>query len=161
VGISIVHQPEDLLPALKNCFAVCKTALAETFVTGIEITVSVLGNNQPEALPIIEIVVNGSEFYDYQAKYSDGGSTHVIPARISEAASEAAARAALVAHRSLGCSGVSRTDMIVDKNDLPWVIETNTIPGMTPTSLLPDAASAAGISPAELYDKLLFWALEK
>jgi D-alanine-D-alanine ligase len=161
VGISIVRERGDLATALENCFGVCRTALAETFVSGTEITVSVIGTSPAQVLPIIEIVVNVGEFYDFQAKYASGGSTHVIPARISKAASAAAAAAALRAHEILGCHAVSRTDMIVTAADEVWLIETNTIPGMTPTSLLPDSARAAGIGAAELYDKLMFWALEK
>ncbi|MDR2108437.1 MAG: ATP-grasp domain-containing protein [Coriobacteriales bacterium] len=161
VGITIVRRRDELAAALSDCFGVCDLALAEAFVAGTEITISVIGHDELLALPIIEIISNAGEFYDYQSKYAEGGSTHIIPARISPAAAAAAREAALVAHRMLDCSGVSRTDMIVDEDDVIWLIETNTIPGMTPTSLLPEAARAAGIEPAELYDRLLFWALER
>ena len=161
VGIAIARSDEELEKALASCFAVCTTALAETFVEGTEITVSVIGYETLTPLPIIEIIANAGEFYDYQSKYAKGGSTHIIPARISDAAAQAAQSAAIAAHQILGCSGVSRTDMFVDKSDAVWLIETNTIPGMTPTSLLPEAARAAGIEPAELYDRLLFWAREE
>jgi D-alanine-D-alanine ligase len=161
LGISIVREAAQLAGALASCFGVCDTALAEAFVAGTEITVSVIGASPDAllALPIIEIVANVGEFYDYESKYLQGGSTHIIPARISATAATAAREAALCAHRLLGCSGVSRSDLFVDKDDRVWLIETNTIPGMTPTSLLPEAARAAGIELADLYDRLLFWAL--
>jgi hypothetical protein len=161
VGISLVRDAAELTRALAQCFAVCDTALAETLIEGTEVTASVIGLDELSVLPIIEIIANAGEFYDYESKYTEGGSTHIIPARVSERAAAAVREAALCAHRVLGASGVSRTDMFVDKNDAVWLIETNTIPGMTPTSLLPDAARAAGIEVAELYDRLMFWAIER
>jgi D-alanine-D-alanine ligase-like ATP-grasp enzyme len=161
IGITIVRYEEELEQALSSSFAVSELAMAEAFVTGTEITVSVIGRNELQALPAIEIIANAGEFYDYQSKYTQGGSTHIIPARLDAATAAAAGQAALEAHKILGCSGVSRTDMIVDKTGSIWLIETNTIPGMTPTSLLPEAARAAGIEAAQLYDSLLMWALEE
>ena len=158
-GVSIVHTPDELGPAIKHAFEVDDTILVERFVEGTEITVAVLGNNNPEALPIIEIVPH-AEFYDFEAKYETGGADHIIPARISEAAYKSAERIAINAHNALGCRGMSRSDMIVDQFDTVWILETNTIPGMTKTSLLPDSASKAGISFPELCTKLIELAQE-
>lgn len=160
LGVTIVHNPDELEPAIVEAFKVDDTVLVERFVEGTEITVGVLGNDDPEALPIIEIIPH-AEFYDFTAKYATGGADHILPARISERATQAAQRIAVSAHKALGCRGFSRTDMIVDQFDTCWVLETNTIPGMTPTSLFPDAAKFAGISFTDLCTKLVELALEE
>jgi D-alanine-D-alanine ligase len=159
LGISIVRKDSELLHALDLAFALSDVCMAERFVEGVEVTVPVLGNLKAEALPVVEIVPK-NDFYDYESKYTEGGSQHIIPARISEEATRACKDAALAAHLVLGCSGMSRTDLIVDADDQPWVIETNTIPGMTATSLVPDAARAYGIEPGALYRLLIELALE-
>ncbi len=160
VGITIVKDKESLPAALANAFASGSDILAEKFVNGVEITVSVLGPDELVALPAIEIVPK-NEFYDYESKYTEEGSEHIIPARISDVALAEANRVALLAHEALGCFGVSRTDMIVAEDDTVWAIETNTIPGMTSTSLLPDAAQRIGISNQELYELFIVWAIER
>jgi len=149
VGVSIVHAPEELPEALTLAASYGGKVLVETFIKGTEIMASVLGNEDPHGLPTIEVVSRG-EFYDYDSKYSPGGSEHIIPARIGDAANEACQRLAEEAHKALGCWGYSRTDMMVDESGAPWIIETNTLPGMTKTSLFPDAARAVGIDFAEL-----------
>jgi D-alanine-D-alanine ligase len=158
IGCSIVREPSNLGAAVEEAFTYDDTVLVEDFIAGVEITAGVLGNDRPEALPLIEIDARGG-FYDYEAKYAPGGSSHVIPARISETASQRAREYALACHTLLGCRGMSRTDMMV-VGDQPYVLEINTIPGMTPTSLLPDAAKAAGIGFSELLDRLIGYALE-
>jgi D-alanine-D-alanine ligase len=147
--------------ALSEGFAVGDLLLVEEFVEGVEVTVPVIGNNGGElfALPVIEIIPK-NEFYDYESKYAEGGSQHIIPARISEQETALCQQAAIEAHEVLGCRGVSRTDMIVDGDGIPWLIETNTIPGMTRTSLVPEDAKNAGLSAGELYRLLLHYALE-
>ena len=159
MGISIVREPQQLPQALATAFALGANVLIERYVAGTEITVPVLGLSDPHALPTIEIVPK-SEFYDYASKYDEGGSRHIVPARISPGATIAANNAALLAHAALGCSGISRTDMIVSGDDRVWVIETNTIPGMTATSLIPDSAAHICIGNLELYEMLIQWALE-
>ncbi|MDR2493180.1 MAG: D-alanine--D-alanine ligase [Coriobacteriales bacterium] len=159
VGISIVHTKDELPDALANGFAYSDELLGEAYVAGTEVTVPVIGNDEPEALPVIEIVP-GHEFYDYESKYRAGGSQHIIPARLDEKTIKECEKIAIQAHVVIGCRGISRTDLIVDPQGVPWVIETNTVPGMTATSLVPDAARAAGISTTELYDRLVAWALE-
>ena len=141
-GISIVRTDDELEPALRQAFSYGSEVLVEQFVEGVEISVPVLGH-PPQALPAVEIVPK-SGFYDFEMKYTPGATQEFCPARISPAAADRAARYALQAHRALCCHGVSRTDMIV-LDDEPIVLETNTLPGMTETSLLPLSASVAGI----------------
>ena len=160
LGVSIVHDSSELEQALAKGFAVSELLMIEQFVKGTELTVAVLGNDETQALPPIEIVpIN--EFYDFESKYAEGGSEHICPARISEEELAACQDAAVRAHLALGCRGVSRTDMILDSEGTPWVIETNTIPGMTSTSLLPHAADAVGIGLGELYCKLIGFAFDQ
>jgi D-alanine-D-alanine ligase len=161
LGVSIPRTGEQLIQALDEGFKVASTLLVEGFVEGVEVTVPVLGNRPEElfALPIIEIVPK-NEFYDYESKYAEGGSVHIIPARITQAEAKACQKAAIVAHEALGCAGISRTDIIVTQDSTPWLIETNTIPGMTQTSLVPEDAKHAGLSVGELYRLLIHYALE-
>jgi D-alanine-D-alanine ligase len=159
IGCTIVRDAADLAPAVREAFRHDATVLVEQFLTGIEITAGLLGNEDPEVLPLIEIVAHGG-VYDYHAKYAPGASTHIIPARISDTAADRAREYACRCHQALGCRGMSRVDMIVVGDD-PYVLEVNTIPGMTPTSLLPDAARAAGIPFAELLDRLIALALRR
>ena len=160
LGIYMTDTPESVQEALAKVHEIDDQALVETFIEGTELTVAVLGNENPQALPIIEIVPRG-EFYDFDSKYAPGGSQHIIPARISDDYTALVQDLAVKAHKALGCSGVSRTDVILDTvNGQAWVLETNTIPGMTATSLLPDAARAAGISFPELCTQLIEYALE-
>ena len=111
-------------------------------------------------LPLIEIIPT-HEFYDFESKYAPGGSKHICPARIDDEVAEAIKELAMAAHKALGCKGVSRSDFILDEQSRPWMLETNTLPGMTSTSLLPDAARAAGISFPELCTMLVEFALEE
>ena len=159
VGLHIVHEPSELAPAIEEAFLHDDLLIVERFESGAEVTVAVLGNRDPRALPTLEVVpVN--EFYDYDSKYTPGMSQHIIPARVSEEARVEAQRLAVEAHRALGCMGVSRSDTIVTPEGVVHLLETNTIPGMTATSLVPDAARAAGISFPELCDTLVSLALE-
>ena len=105
-------------------------------------------------LPTLEIV-SDNPVYDYDAKYTAGKSHHIIPARIPEAAREASAQAAGRAFTLLGCSGMARVDIIVDATGTPWLLEVNTVPGLTALSLLPDAAKAAGIEFEQLVKRLV------
>jgi len=160
VGVTIIHPDtlQDVPRALKEAASFGDRVLVERFIEGTEVMASVLGNADPHGLPIIEVVSRGA-FYDYDSKYSTGGSEHIIPARIGDEANEACQHLAEEAHKALGCWGYSRTDMIVDKAGTPWIIETNTLPGMTKTSLFPDAARAVGIDFAELCVLLVHLAL--
>jgi len=144
VGISIVQRASDWPKALMAAFRYDDTVLVEKFLQGPEITVGVLGM---EALPIIEILPQHDRpFYDFHAKYAPGGSRHIFPARIPAAAARRSTELALAACRALGTRGAARVDLIIDRRRGPCLLEVNTIPGMTETSLLPEAARAAGIN---------------
>jgi D-alanine-D-alanine ligase len=160
IGMSFVHKKEDLVPALKLAYQHDPVALVEHFVEGIEVTASVLGNEQPVVLPLIEIVsVTG--VYDYEAKYTTGMSEHIIPPRISEEQQNTVKELAVRTFKELGCRGPARVDFIIDHRGNPYILEVNTIPGMTATSLFPDAAKAAGIEFPELVDQIVKLALVK
>lgn len=143
IGLTIVRETASL-GAAHAAAGDGGDVICERFVTGCEITVGILGHNPPRALPTLEIVSH-RPLYDYAAKYTPGQSEHVIPARLPEGHRRAAQEAALAAHRALGCRDISRTDVIVDGSGTPWVLEVNSIPGLTALSLLPDAARAAGM----------------
>ncbi len=158
LGVYLCHSLADIKNALTEVFTIDNKALVEAFIEGDEFTVAVLGNEDAQALPVIQIVpIN--EFYDFESKYAEGGSQHICPAPLSAEQTQEAQRLAVKAHKALECKGMSRTDLIRDKTGKFWVLETNTIPGMTATSLLPDAAKAAGMSFPELCIKLVEYAL--
>lgn len=160
VGMSIVHGPDELAPAIDLAFRHDSTVLVEQFVPGVEVTVGVLGNDELEVLPTLEVVPE-HEFYDYESKYVPGMSRHIIPARVSDELQAECQRIALEAHRAVGCRGMSRSDTIVTAEGEVYLLELNTIPGMTSTSLLPDSARAAGIEFPQLCDRLVRLALER
>ena len=133
----------------------------EEFITGREITVGVIGNKELSALPLVEVIPDAKyEFFDYEAKYQPGATKEVCPAEVSEAITQKAQEYGLIAHRALQLRGYSRTDMIVTDNDI-YILETNTIPGMTPTSLLPQAAAQFDLDFPALLDRLIELALER
>lgn len=160
LGVYIVKGADEVKDAIEKAFELDSEVLVETFVKGTELTIAVLGNEQLEALPVIQIVPR-NEFYDFESKYAPGGSQHLCPAPLNAEATEKVQTMAKAAHRALGCSGISRSDFIMDENGEFWILETNTLPGMTETSLLPDAARAAGIEFPELCTRLIELALEK
>ena len=160
VGISIVKSADALKDAMDKAFEEDDEILLEAFVNGIELTGGVIGNEELQALPIIEIIPDDAhEFFDYVAKYTAGVTEEICPARINDAMTEKAQACAQKAHRAIFCKGYSRTDMILSDEEI-YVLETNTIPGMTPTSLLPQAAAAAGISFSGLLDRLIELGIE-
>jgi len=161
VGIYIVKEPGELEAALASAFSQTETVLVETFIAGRELTVGVLGD---EALPIIEIRPKGG-FYSYENKYTwtnrGGAAEHECPAHLPNGETKLVQEAALAAHRALDLQVYSRVDVILDENRQPQVLEVNTIPGMTETSLLPEAAAAAGISMPKLCERILQLSLER
>ena len=159
VGMTIVHSAGELPDAIETAFAYDHAILVERFVAGTEVTVAVLGNADATALPTLQIVPV-HEFYDYDSKYVAGMSRHIIPADVSPTAREECQRLAVAAHKLLGCRGISRADTIVDEDGQVWLLEVNTIPGMTKTSLVPDAARAAGLEFPELCRTLVELALQ-
>lgn len=158
VGAAIVRSPEQLAPAIEAALREDDRALVEEYVQGRELTVAVVGNDEPQALPVIEIVTTHA-FFDYGAKYDAGESEEVVPARIPHEVARRAQALALRAHAALDCRGMSRTDFVWS-GDRIVALEVNTIPGMTANSLLPKAAAAAGIPFGELLERLVGWALE-
>jgi D-alanine-D-alanine ligase len=160
VGISIVKSKDSLKEAVDKAFEQDSMVLIEAYIDGIELTGGVIGNNPVEALPIIEIIPSESyDFFDYEAKYTSGATNEICPARINDVMTKKAQEIAKTAHKALFCRGYSRTDMILKDQDM-YVLETNTIPGMTATSLLPLAAGKAGITFSQLLDRLIELSIE-
>lgn len=160
VGMSIIRSESDLKSAVSQAFEYDDAVLIETYIDGVEITCGVIGNDEPEALPLIEIIPNEKyEFFDYEAKYTAGATQEICPARIDDGLTATAQEYGVRAHQALFCQGYSRTDMII-KDQQIYVIETNTIPGMTATSLYPQSAAKAGLPFGELMDKLIQLGIE-
>lgn len=158
-GISKVADRHELASAVERASAGGGRVLIEECVTGTEITVPVIGNDDARALPIVEIVT-GADFYDLKVKYEPSSLHHVIPARLEPGVYARAQDIAVRAHRALGCRGCSRSDFIVTAEGEPVILETNTIPGMTANSLLPDSARHGGIDFPELCTMFVELALE-
>jgi D-alanine-D-alanine ligase len=153
LGVSVVKEQAELEKAVRGALRHSESAVVEKYIRGTEITVPILGE---KTLPIIEIVPKTS-FYDFRAKYTPGMSDHILPARLSERCAEEARETSLRVHKILGCRAFSRVDLIIDEKSRPWVLELNSIPGMTETSLFPEAARAAGLSfPAMLLQIVRF-----
>jgi D-alanine-D-alanine ligase len=158
VGVTIVREASQWPAAVAHARAVSKKILVEEYVRGREFTVAVLGD---DALPIVEISPS-DEFYSYHAKYAPGGSRHIVPANIDPAHAGMMRDYALRLHRVLGCRDYSRVDIMMDGNDASlYRLECNTLPGLTPPSLCPDAAAAAAISYEALVDRLIRAALSR
>lgn len=160
-GISIVKDEKDLPAALERAWALDDEALIEEFLDGIELTVGVLGNENPTPLPVIEIIPPAGDFFDFDAKYVAGKSQEICPARISEEHRRLVQDLAVKAHNALQLKGYSRSDFILTANRGPVILETNTVPGMTNNSLLPLAARTAGMEFPQLVEKLIELAMER
>ena len=158
VGVTMVDSAAAYPAAITEALRFDRRALVEERIGGRELTVGVIGMDQLQALPVIEIVPKRA-FFDYRAKYDANASEEVCPAKIPEDVARRAQDFAVRAHKALGCSGISRTDLMWDGARMA-VLEVNTMPGMTPNSLVPKAAKVAGISYGELVDRLIGWALE-
>lgn len=154
IGVTIARDADAVASGLVLAGRYDRRVLVQRFATGTEVTIGVLATPEVQVLPTLEIV-SDNPVYDYDAKYTAGKSHHIIPARIPEAARDAAADAARRAFLELGCSGMARVDIIVDPAGTPWVLEVNTVPGLTELSLLPDAARAAGVSFDDLCQRLV------
>jgi D-alanine-D-alanine ligase len=151
VGVRIVREGDNLTIAREGDWPYGGEVMVERFIEGRELTVAVMGDR---ALAVTEISTHRG-FYDYDAKYAEGGSRHVIPAEIDPEVYDEAKRLSVLAHRTLGCRGVSRADFRFDGRTL-YMLEVNTQPGMTPTSLVPEQAAYAGIS----FQELVSWMVE-
>ena len=150
VGVNIIFEGGSYTPTEKE-WPFGSHVMAEQYIPGRELTVAVMGER---ALGVTEIKT-GRRFYDYDAKYSDGGSIHQVPAQLPQDIYDEAMRISVLAHKTLGCRGISRADMRYDGKDL-YLLEVNTQPGMTPTSLVPEQASYANIS----FENLVVWLVE-
>ncbi|HWO15843.1 MAG TPA: D-alanine--D-alanine ligase [Solirubrobacterales bacterium] len=155
LGVKFAAAASEVPAALVSAFSYDDRVLLERFVEGRELAVSVLGG---EALPIVEAIPTGGDRYDFEARYEIGRTAFACPADLSEADTVAVTEAALAAYEALGCAGFSRVDLILAE-DGPQVLEVNAIPGLTDTSLLPQAAEAAGLSFEQLVEKILDLAL--
>ncbi len=155
LGITLIKTKNDLDKVLKKTVKQFKDVFVEQYVDGQEVTVGVIGKNSNlQALPILELVPK-NEFYDYHAKYTPGMTDFILPARLEKSIYDKTQQVALAAHKALGCYGVSRVDLIVSKDGVPFVNEVNTLPGMTAQSDLPAEAEHAGISFDELVKRIL------
>jgi D-alanine-D-alanine ligase len=157
VGVSIVRDSGAFGAAADLAFSYDREILVEQYIAGMEIQVGVLGER---ALGAIEIVPKDT-FYSYKAKYEAGGSDHFFPARVPKDLYQRTLDAGLLAHRALGCRGYSRVDFIMNGDGIPYILEVNTLPGMTATSLLPEIARGAGFSFPDLVEEILRLALEE
>jgi D-alanine-D-alanine ligase len=160
LGLAVVRDQAQFLPALRATLPYDKELLIEERLAGTEVTASVLGGDELQALPLIEIRPKAGELFDYEAKYTAGASDEICPAPLDEALTREIQQLAIAAHHALGCWGLSRSDfMIVDGK--PYILETNTLPGFTENSLFPMASRNAGIMLPELLDRLIGWGLER
>lgn len=156
LGVKFAASWFEVPEALVSAFSYDNRVLLERFVEGRELAVSILGE---EPLPVVEAIPSDGDRYDFEARYEIGRTEFVCPAALSETETAAVRAAALGAYESLGCSGFSRVDLILGA-DGPQVLEVNAIPGLTETSLLPQAAEAAGMSFEQLVERILELALK-
>jgi D-alanine-D-alanine ligase len=151
IGVRLVKKVKELSPALRAAFRFGREVMVEQYIPGRELTVGVLGE---EALPVIEVVAPKG-FYDYRAKYRSTSTRYLVPAPLESRLASRLQAMALAAHGALGCSGATRVDFRLQPDGKPFLLEVNTVPGMTETSLLPKAAQAAGVS----FEDLVEWIL--
>ncbi|TGB04505.1 D-alanine--D-alanine ligase [Halobacillus salinus] len=155
LGLTIVKQDHQIENALELAVKSDSTILVEEYVKGREMTVPVIGRQgEEQALPVIEIIPK-NEYYDFDSKYKPGGSEHIVPAEIDQDLTVRMQEEAILAHQELGCKVYSRVDFIINEQNEPVILEVNTLPGMTPTSLFPDSAQEIGWSYDELIQKFV------
>jgi D-alanine-D-alanine ligase len=159
VGVSLVFSRKKLRQALELAFSFSREILIEEYLKGTEVSCGVLGNDRPKSLPVVEIVPR-TDFFDYDAKYHSAMCEEIVPARISKKQTKLVQELAVRVFKVIGCRGFGRVDMII-RRGRPYVLEINTIPGLTPNSLFPKEAAAAGISYSRLLDRIIELALEK
>jgi D-alanine-D-alanine ligase len=153
IGITIIQDEGDLEDAINFAKIYDSSILLEKFISGRQMTVSLIGD-KPIALPITEIRPK-SGFYDFKSKYTAGLTEYITPAKLESNLEKEIKELAIKTHNCLGCYGVSRVDLIIDENDMPFILEINTMPGMTETSLVPKSAAAAGITFERLAEIIL------
>jgi D-alanine-D-alanine ligase len=159
LGVFKCKSVADLSAGVERGRAEFGAMFAERFVSGTEITIGVLERDgRPEALPILELVPR-NEFYDFEAKYTEGMTEFILPARLEPSVYAEAGRVAVAAFAAIGCRGYARVDIMVDAAGVPWFVELNTLPGMTDLSDLPAQARAAGLSYEDLVETILLTAV--
>lgn len=155
IGVEIVKNEADIADAMQKAFTYSREVVVEEFIQGKELTVSIMQvDGKAVALPVINIVPH-SGVYDFHSKYTKGETEYLVPAPLDEVTTRQVQELAVATYRVLGCSGVARVDVMLDEAGKGYVLEANTVPGMTATSLVPKAAAAVGISFPELCEKIL------
>lgn len=161
LGLTLARSEEQLLQGIERALQHDSHVMVEKYIKGRELTVGVFGNSELTALPVIEIVPGpGFDFFDYDAKYKEGATDEICPARINDTITAQAQQYALAAHRALRLRGYSRTDIILDESGAMYLLETNTIPGMTATSLMPRAAATYGLTFPQFLERLIELGME-
>jgi D-alanine-D-alanine ligase len=156
IGVNIVKGMEAMQPALNKAFSYSDRVIVERFIDGKEVHIGILGR---KVLGGVEVRPS-LEFYNYEAKYTSGLTEYILPPEIEEPVYERAKEVALNAHVAIGCSGATRVDLRIDGKGTPYVLEVNTLPGMTTTSLLPKIANSAGMSFNDLIEEMMRLALK-
>ncbi len=152
LGIRVVFKQEELSEAIISALGYSKKIIIEKYIRGTELAVSLIGDPEPKALPIVEIVPK-KNFFDFESRFSVNETEYFVPARLEKRQTDKVRETALDVHKALACTKLSRVDIILDtENNIPYVLELNTSPGMTDTSLLPLAALEAGMSFEELVE---------
>ncbi|HHJ53031.1 MAG TPA: D-alanine--D-alanine ligase [Caldithrix abyssi] len=157
IGLSIVHGAEELDEAIDRAFELSSKVIVEEYIPGREITVAIL---KQRALPIVEILPEHG-LYDYECKYKHGMSRYEVPAKLDKTLAQEIQKISLKAHQILGCKGYSRVDLRLSDDGQPYILEVNTLPGMTGTSLVPKAAKAAGLTFNDLVEAIVEEAIKK
>lgn len=156
VGMNIAKDEEELLNAIENVRSLKKDVLLEKYIKGRELTVPLIGNGNIKALPVIEIIPKISTWFDYRAKYTDGGSDEVCPANISEELNKEIQVQSMEIYKLIGCRDLARVDFIYcEEDDKLYFLEINTIPGLTKNSLTPKSLAVSGITMGQLFDNLI------
>lgn len=161
VGVSIVKNIDEIKKAVDLSFKHDDNVLVDEYIKGREITCALIGNDNPKALPVIEIKPLKGKFFDYESKYTESGAEEIVPADLGKSLTKEIQDLSIKVYKSLSCKGFGRVDFILKDNKEPIILEINTIPGLTPMSLLPKAARAAGISYSQLLDIIINNAIKK
>ncbi len=157
IGISILKEEGSLKECIEKTFSFGHRVIIEKFIKGVELHIGVLGERVPGGVEVRPSL----EFYNYEAKYTSGLTEYIIPPEIDEETYEKTKKMALMAHQAIGCSGATRVDFIVDETGTPYILEVNTLPGMTTTSLLPKIGGAAGLSFNDLIEEIVRLAVKE
>lgn len=160
IGSNIASNFREYKKAINDAFKYDDRVLVDEYIKGREVTCGILGNRNPIPLPVIEIKPLKGKFFNYTSKYTESGAEEIVPARISKALTSKIQNIALKVYKLIGIEGFGRVDFLINNKGIPVVLEVNTIPGLTPMSLLPKAAAAYGLSYGQLLDKLITYATE-